>query len=468
MIRLKAAIRAAVVTLFALFVLFYAGMSVFYGKRFLCGTFINDISVTGMTVAEAEAILPDSSSSEYTISIRVSDNKVETISGKQIGAELDYRSGLQRMKNMEIPFLWAQRIGRPVYLELAPEVRYDKDKAISTVLALDVCRNIPNRKSPKVIIKKGDDGKFILIDTVKNSPDREKLVNLILKSIRKGERNIDLREEDYYTEYRYTDEMKNTIELYDRISTCTGTDIAISDNGITYCLSDKEISDMIMLNANGDIITDVDGELQLDSEKLDRYIHDIYERFTTEGKVIYWKKFGGGTVSINSGVYGRTVDKDREKQVLTETLRKGIGYAGKPEYLPLSGNSLSADVISDNYIEVDMTAQKLYYIKNGRLFMQSDVVTGALKKDRATPQMMAYIYEMQKDRVLVGEDYRTPVKFWMAVHGHIGLHDADWRSTFGGSIYEKSGSHGCINLPPDFAEELYDNVHIGLPVICYY
>ena len=42
-----------------------------------------------------------------------------------------------------------------------------------------------------------------------------------------------------------------------------------------------------------------------------------------------------------------------------------------------------------------------------------------------------------------------------------GLHDAQWRSRFGGDIYLTNGSHGCINLPLEKAAELYNIVHKG-------
>ena len=48
-----------------------------------------------------------------------------------------------------------------------------------------------------------------------------------------------------------------------------------------------------------------------------------------------------------------------------------------------------------------------------------------------------------------------------------GLHDASWRSKFGGTIYQYGGSHGCINLPSGKAQTLYDMVYTGIPVICY-
>ena len=63
---------------------------------------------------------------------------------------------------------------------------------------------------------------------------------------------------------------------------------------------------------------------------------------------------------------------------------------------------------------------------------------------------------------------RQPVSYWMPFNGNIGMHDASWRSSFGGDIYKTNGSHGCINLPVSVAQELYGYVEKGTPVICYY
>ena len=45
------------------------------------------------------------------------------------------------------------------------------------------------------------------------------------------------------------------------------------------------------------------------------------------------------------------------------------------------------------------------------------------------------------------------------------MHDASWRSTYGGTIYKTNGSHGCINLPLDVAKKIYDKVTINTPVM---
>ncbi len=48
--------------------------------------------------------------------------------------------------------------------------------------------------------------------------------------------------------------------------------------------------------------------------------------------------------------------------------------------------------------------------------------------------------------------YEQPVQYWMPFDGGIGFHDADWRLIWRCTIYLTSGSHGCINLPPENAE----------------
>jgi lipoprotein-anchoring transpeptidase ErfK/SrfK len=49
-----------------------------------------------------------------------------------------------------------------------------------------------------------------------------------------------------------------------------------------------------------------------------------------------------------------------------------------------------------------------------------------------------------------------------------GLHDADWRGSFGGSIYRSNGSHGCVNLPPWAAAEIYNNISAGTAILIYW
>ena len=64
--------------------------------------------------------------------------------------------------------------------------------------------------------------------------------------------------------------------------------------------------------------------------------------------------------------------------------------------------------------------------------------------------------------------YEQPVTYWMPFNGGIGFHDADWQPYFGGDRYLTGGSHGCINLPPENAGQLYSLIQYDVPIICFY
>ena len=86
-----------------------------------------------------------------------------------------------------------------------------------------------------------------------------------------------------------------------------------------------------------------------------------------------------------------------------------------------------------------------------------------------TPAGLFHVYDKQRNKVLVGEDYECPVEYWMRLTDTgVGIHDAWWQESFGGDMYLESGSHGCINCPPYIARLLYENVKEQTPVIVYY
>ena len=126
------------------------------------------------------------------------------------------------------------------------------------------------------------------------------------------------------------------------------------------------------------------------------------------------------------------------------------------------------DQVGNSYIEIDWAAQHLYVFVGGALLLESDLVSGKVSDGHTTPAGIYAIKYKTTDVVLRGEDYEAPVKYWMPFNGGIGLHDANWRSKFGGTIYERNGSHGCINMPTKKAETLYGLAYKGMPVVCHY
>ena len=99
--------------------------------------------------------------------------------------------------------------------------------------------------------------------------------------------------------------------------------------------------------------------------------------------------------------------------------------------------------------------------------MESDFVSGNLSKGYGTPTGTYPIKHKGRNATLNGEDYSTPVDYWLPFNLGIGFHDAPWRKEFGGEIYKTSGSHGCINMPPEQAKTMFENIQWGVAVVVY-
>ena len=124
--------------------------------------------------------------------------------------------------------------------------------------------------------------------------------------------------------------------------------------------------------------------------------------------------------------------------------------------------------IESTYVEVDMTEQKMYFFLDGKQVFDTVVVTGCTSKGMGTPELVCYVYGKYRNTYLRGANYRSFVNYWVPVYGGIGIHDATWRDEFGGELYKKSGSHGCINTPLKRMEELYNMLEKGMPVVIHY
>ncbi len=115
-------------------------------------------------------------------------------------------------------------------------------------------------------------------------------------------------------------------------------------------------------------------------------------------------------------------------------------------------------------IIVDIENQTVRMIKDGRIWIYSKVVTG-LEGSRDTPKGLYSIKSMERNATLKGADYSTNVKYWMPFYKGYGLHDAKWRSEFGGGIYKTNGSHGCVNMPEHVAKAMFENAYVGYLVM---
>ena len=109
------------------------------------------------------------------------------------------------------------------------------------------------------------------------------------------------------------------------------------------------------------------------------------------------------------------------------------------------------------------------FYKNGKVLVSTDIVSGS-NDVSATPRGLYFTGERERQITLSGDTWSVFVEYWVPISedNTIGLHDASWRTEFGGDIYLENGSHGCINTPLEAMKTIYENVDDGTPVLVYH
>ena len=273
------------------------------------------------------------------------------------------------------------------------------------------------------------------------------------------------------------------------IKLTSGTDIKVQ-YGSTYKDPGYKASD----NYDGDISDKVKVQGAVDTNQIGAYklyytVADSSENTVTAVRTVNVVDTQAPKLKINGDAYttvklrssyedqGCTATDNHDGDISDKVKSSGKVNTSVPGYYTISysvkdsfGNKAKAsrkvqvgtktEIDNANHILISISEQKLWFYQDGVLQLTSNVVTGT-KGEHDTPRGTFRIQYKARSVYLRGPDYKTFVNYWMPIYGDIGLHDATWRSSFGGYIYQTSGSHGCINLPYYVAENIYYNAPTG-------
>jgi hypothetical protein len=126
---------------------------------------------------------------------------------------------------------------------------------------------------------------------------------------------------------------------------------------------------------------------------------------------------------------------------------------------------------SGTWVEVCTETQTLMMYVNNKLYVSTPVVTGNYGSLDTTPGYHSVI-SRQSPTILRGSSggysWETYVDYWLGFTSDgQGIHDASWRSAFGGNIYMGDGSHGCVNTPTAAIRKMFGKAYVGMPVIVF-
>lgn len=435
----------------------YFGMTRYFMNHFYFGSEINSISVSGKSVEDAK-IETTAKLRDYVLNLKERGGKSEQIKANDIGLKYSSYEEFEKLKGRQNSFKWILAFFTDEDCKMTVELSFD-EKLLKKQIDKLSCFKDSNIIEPKNPSFKYVDNNYQIVDEVQgNKLDKEVLYSRVAASILNGEAEIDLESVGCYINPKYNSKSTKIIKVRDTLNKYVSSKI------IYIFRNRKETLDGTIINKW--IIVDKNFKVTFDEEKIKNYIEVLSKTYNTIGKTRKFVTSSGKTINIGGGDYGWSIDKTKETQNLIKDIKQGKTITKEPVYSQTAFSHVDND-IGNTYVEIDLEKQYLWFYKNGSLIVQGDVVTGNVSRNHSTPKGIYRLKYKQRDAILRGIGYASYVTFWMPFNRGIGIHDAGWRSAFGGSIYLTNGSHGCVNSPYNLAKTIFNNIEKGTPVICY-
>ena len=438
----------------------YLGIAVYFSSHFFFQTTINGVDASGKSVQSVEKMIA-AEIDQYQISIEPREGEAETIEGMAVGLKPVFDGTLEIELRKQNQFIWPVAFFQDSVMELETMVDYDKEKLRKEAKKLEMMDKAQMRKAENAMVSKYSkkEGYTIIPEEEGTVVDEEKFFEVLEDSVTNLKGSISMAEEGCYVKPEFTQDSKEIVKLAETMNKYAGTAITYDFGDKQEVLDGKTIHKWISVNEE-------EHKAQISQEKVAEYVAYLADTYNTAGKSKSLKSSYGTDITVSGGDYGWKIDQEKETEALAKNIKKGEKITKEPEYSQ-TANSRAGNDYGDTYVEVNLTAQHLYYYKNGSLVLETDFVSGNDAKGWSTPVGAYGLYYKQLDKTLRGEGYATPVDFWMPFNGGGGVHDAASRRDFGGNYYKRNGSHGCVNMPHSAAKTLYDNIEAGCAVLVY-
>ena len=467
----KSAKKAVAISLISFLVLLgggYLGGVYYFDDHLFFQTTINGMDFSSKSVGDVEEYM-HSQVRDYTLTIEESDGETQQVSGSSIALEYVPGDELKQLVEGQNKFLWVESLWKKTEIEAPIGVTYNEE-ALAGELDKLPCLQKENQVKSVNAHPEFKDTEFVIIpEVVGTRIDREVFDEAVAAAISGFSDTLKLEETECYIKPKYLKDSEKVVAAKNKMNSYLGANVTYDFNPYTEVVDASVISKWVKVNKKM--------KVTFNKDAVKKYIASLAEKYDTINKTREFTTANGNNVSVVPGTYGWEMDQETEYEKLLSDIKKEKTVTREPAYFSKAAVHETMDM-GNTYAEVDLSAQHMWLFQNGKVTLESDVVTGNPNiGNRETPSGVYSILELQRNATLVGEkdpktgkpEYRTPVAFWMRVTwSGIGFHDATWQPYFGGSLYLTNGSHGCINMPYDKAEALFGLLEVGMPVVIHY
>ena len=450
------------------FAIFYTNKIEFYTSHFLPATTVNGMNCSELDAETVAAMLNDQVK-EYQITIYGRDEKGQRAELGVITAEsielglTDALGQANEVLSSQDPSLF-MKAGKEQYsYNVVPVITFDETLLVKALEDLEAFQkeNMVAPVDAYISDYMEDEKGFKLIpEVIGTTLDTKKAFSVVNAAILAGADAVDLLEKDCYEMPAVLSddaELKADVEQLNKWVS----------SKITYDWNTNEV--VVDAEIIKDWIVRTEDTISLDKEAIADFVAENAKKYDTYGKTRQFTTTLGVELTLGTGGFGWQTDRDAVTAELIKMIEDGKTAKVEPVYSNKAPKKGMND-IGNSYVEIDLSNQHLYLYIDGTNVFETEFVSGAMNSTprSKSPAGVFDITYKTTNAILRGSDYAEPVSYWMPFYGNYGMHDATWRTEFGGDIFMTNGSHGCINLPLDSAAVIYNYVKTGFPVICYY
>lgn len=437
----------------------YAGFAMYFEDHYFYHTKIGGEDYSYKTPVEAEDLIY-AKLQDYSLEIVGRDGVSDRIVPAEIEMEYIFGDSLIQIKQEQKPALWILGLFKEQTYDL-PRVAVYKEELLDQKLDGLTFFKRENIRAPSdaYIAYSKEEQKYVIIAAKPGTEVfEEKTKEAVKEALLSLETSLDLEEAGCYKNAAIDEENEELKAAVETANQYASANVTYDWNKNKVVVDSEVIRDWIEIDGN---------KVELDTDEITEFVEEQAEEYDTYGRNKIFETTDSREIELSGNAYGWKTDVEAETAALIKAVKNGENI----EKVPLHSDTQATPgqmEVGDSYVEIDLGNQHLYLYVEGELILESDFVSGNASRGWNTPAGVFGLTYKTKNAVLRGADYETPVSYWMPFNGNIGMHDATWRSAFGGDIYLTNGSHGCINLPYENAKIIYEYVYTGFPVVCYY
>jgi lipoprotein-anchoring transpeptidase ErfK/SrfK len=469
--------------LVVLLLAFIIGLRIYYSGRWYPNTWVGDQDISGMTFDESKELL-SYVYENYQLDITGRDGGSLTITKSEIDYQVDLNQSLDEEFSAAHDSFPLFSLGEKKEIDVSVNATYNKDTLTdilkkSEIYAGSDSYTIVKPISAEVVFSKEKQYLVIQEEVNGNTLDFDAFYDAVAASLDDGYEVLDLTDEERCPNaYKQPEYVSTDASLQKKADACN----AVALRWLTWKIDDN-VSETVGPKRIYSWCKYKNGTVTFKKMAIRNWVEKLCLNYKTVGVTRTFKNHAGKKIKVTGGDYGwafnyesmvkqlmkilkKSIDSELQQAYMedpSKTNKKALTFTKTPKYSNTAYRydyeNKENDWDTKNFTEISLSDQMVYVWRKGKVAFTCKTISGRPVEDRETRKGAYFIKEHQPHRVLKGEDYETPVDYWVRIMWTgTGFHSAPWQSwsSWTNTYYQTRGSHGCLNLAPEDAKKIYN------------